>query len=688
MSIPKAVHSEVPKWFFWVGSQIPKVAHEHGGFTVLESAFHKAIVSTSKNNPKIVQSVHEFAVAYIHEIQIVFNLINLSSLVFYGKTLIDEINKKYSFKVLNKVIEYTHAYFVSVLLVGTIFGSVCYILSKKQKVTPPRLQVVQEGAGTAHIEITNKQSGEQMFAQPIHLTKLILSTSLVFFGQNRLGYAVNTLGTLYSHHINSNLRWLNYSRKFPSEPIQFDGPNPGLYTRYGNPAFRISQTKITYNLLSLPYKGADNEDCAICTDSKPDMKLHGFHAYHEDCLGDWIANNTQHFNDGSLISRTALHHERNHVYTHTTYSFGADLSEKNLPTCPECRDMPNQNRLNVEVTDHDIGTRSASVNIVRPYKSQQKLFEKFYAAYNFAQAGFAYLQKYPELATTIVTIQRIALCIDAIGLVISTYYLYNNLFPGIPRDLREGETIEQRRRLEKSQNQKFIAFVAAAITLPLISYFGVKLINRLMRPNIVIKDLLATMNLSPEFKAEATLDWKAPWKHEATQAIHLCRLVTTAALTYFSPLSKSNLISLAAQTYTLHGISSLRWITLNQFIANPVQRAVSQGAWLTTNQISNMNLKAHFLTYPSCSSDSVHLQSTIEAIQDYTNRLFEGSVWSSFWRIIRQNGVEVSRFLVYKIELKAKEIMDCACTLKPSLSEISGSLTDNFYGSALVEFVR
>ena len=71
------------------------------------------------------------------------------------------------------------------------------------------------------------------------------------------------------------------------------------------------------------------------------------------------------------------------------------------------------------------GLFQATVNVERPPISLQPLFEKLYAIYNVAQAGLSYLQKYPELAVQIFTIQRVLLVTDFLGYGLTLHYLYN-----------------------------------------------------------------------------------------------------------------------------------------------------------------------------------------------------------------------------------------------------------------------
>lgn len=117
-----------------------------------------------------------------------------------------------------------------------------------------------------------------------------------------------------------------------------------------------------YFLLQQTKKHSANEDgeCSICLDNSPDVYFCENHIYHRDCILQHIDTKMKTiFNsiDWKTRSVQEIRHYSGSNYTHSTYRaiWKADMSKTTIPSCPNCRGIPEQNKLKVLVKDRFYG---------------------------------------------------------------------------------------------------------------------------------------------------------------------------------------------------------------------------------------------------------------------------------------------------------------------------------------------
>lgn len=205
-----------------------------------------------------------------------------------------------------------------------------------------------------------------------------------------------------------------------------------------------------------------------------------------------------------------------------------------------------------------------------------------------------------------------------------------------------------------------------------ISYY----IGQYLKPQINLSNLLNEMDLPIPFKNNTKLEWNTPNSSLLIQAICLCRLFATLALTSHSSNNKANLVSLASLGYNFYGLSNLHWVRLNQTILDPVKKALEMGGQcdytVNPQNVSKLDWEADFMISSPRFDDKEHMKSIIRSISDYTHNFLKGSSWRSYWEIKKsQGGSVLSESLIYKIKLMPQNSPACSCT---ALAELTGDL--------------
>ncbi|MCI0381486.1 MAG: hypothetical protein L0207_00310 [Chlamydiae bacterium] len=646
MSIPIAIPSEVSKWAFYLGSEIKKLPLEAilASCTGVESIFYTSLNVNSSNTPKLVKFIREQSVAYINEIQTVFNAVNMGANLLISMKLMNEINKKYSISRIK--------------MAGTFFT--LFVISNFFIWRHYRDSVLET---KDQIQVSTSRRVQQKIAQTIHLTHIILNLALTYFSQGRFWCLFNAVGSGYSFWKNSQVKWLSFSRTFTFSNRKDNFPSLPMFSR-----IRISETKITYNMIVLPHSG-NEVDCSICLDEGASNAFCINHLFHQNCLIDLVTTKSESFANSAMYIRKDTNRYTNGAYTGTTRTYSVDIPQENLPSCPNCRDFPLQNYCEILVTDADYGKFNATVNITGRNFNRQPLFERLYLAYNIAQAGLSYLQKYPELAATIYKIQQFIMVFDIAGLASTIYFLHERMR-------------EKFREMDTAQFEIFAAFTGVALAA--LSYLAVLAINSYSRPNLILKDILGNLQISPEILQKTKISWGSPLVYQAMQWLYLCRMVTSFALSFFSKNQTLCLLSGAAQSFSLFNISKLRWIKFVQDLEWPLKKVVSAEGKLdpSVNQTSlkNLTINSEFMVHPPCLNEPTHLQSTVKSIYDYMDKLFQKSFWKRYWTIYMTNGVETKREMTYSVDLVNSSLPPCACTLEPHLINIWLTGVDATYG--------
>lgn len=610
MSITVVQPSLISQWVLAISSQL-KIEHAFAMSSAVEAAFYGSIRSVKNNTSPIIKSICATTVEHFNSLQLTFNILNGGMILFSAKTLGDEIRKR-SF---NAFVSY------SIPIAGAIslFALGCFAIKTDTK----------EETSSLH----------QKIARGMQITQIALNTILACVSsQGQLLYAFSALGAAYNFFKNFQIKWLNFSRTFD--------------LNLNNPQVPVNQATVSYRMLMVP--GSTDEICAICQVDKPDTAFCIHHLYHKECIKGWVVTQSDSFLKGSFFHKRRVDHYHNGVHTETSYHYDVIIPHNNLPNCPECRAFPRQNGLDINVKDRLHGNIDASVNITYPDSGStyQTIFEKFNTAYSVVQAGFAYLQTHPHLATSIFRIQKFLLVTDVIALTYTYYYLYQKVSL----------------KFKVEENWAKVALASSMIGLTVISYVAVSQLSVYWKSAICLKDVLSNLPVSPEIlKDVVSITWNAPLIHKVIQTLYLNRAIATFALAFFSTHKRLNLTSAVAQVYSLFNISMLPWIEIVKRISDgPVN-------------LTNLKAKAYFMTYPGCLKDPSHLASTVKSIVEYMHNLFKNSSWYSYWNVTYQNGVEIGRRLVYEVTPKNLSLEACRCSLKPYLGDLSISAYNILY---------
>lgn len=653
MSIPLASPSLIPQLIHAGGAQVSWEG-VFAALNAMEAGFYGSLRGGVQSTGRVVNWMRETSIAYIQTIQILFNLVNTSIVLYSAKKLLEEVQVKFSASDISK--NAMPGMFASVpiaLATGAALTTAVFLI---HRLYSPSLHSKQT---VGQVNVDEALSFQQQAAKVLHISKLVLNVALACFAKNRMWLALSIAATGYSLYKNMQIKWMTFSRVFPYQSQ--------------NPQVPITQLKADYHVLALP-PGATalQEKCAICQDDdeQVDAAFCANHVFHRNCVADLSCSKSDSFLNNPKITKIATEHYTNGVYTHTSHSYSISVSQDNFPSCPICRDIPLQNDCDIEVTDGMHGKFDASVTIERPPVDRQYLFENLYAIYSVAQAGLAYLQTYHELAGAIFKIQKVMLITDVIGYAATAYYLYNKVN-------------------EKFNPQDSISFkvatVAAFTAAAVLSYFAVLKVNAYLRSSLVLKEILAQLNISPDILKTIDISWNSPLSHQLMQVLYINRMVSIAALSFFSEQRKTNLLSAAAQLASFAGVSNLKWIELVQTLEWPLQKVAATGGtllgYLHGKSLKNLTMTSHYLVSSSCAASQAHLQAALQSIYTYTSNFFNGSTWRNYWLVTYTNGIETGRKLYYAVTLQNSPIDPCACGLTPTLTDFTIRAIDSTYGA-------
>lgn len=649
MSIPIATPSKVSEAAIYIGAQITPERVIAASATA-EALFYGCLKIGPSEEQKSIKWMRATAVTNIHRFQIAFNVINTFATFFYATQLYKKVNPKFKISalILNPHNQVNLRIGITLLALLTIGG--IFILSPKKANTKREPNQVHQSEG---------QDLKQHIAKVLHVTKLILNRICIWYSQDRLAQNIDLIGTGYSFLQNLQVKWLKFDR---------------LYTNL-NGQSHVQSVQATYHMLIRPSKEKIDDttkECAICKEpGNVDTPMCVNHVFHQACIGEWIKEKSKDFLNESTYNLTETKYYNNNNHISTSYACKIKLEEKNLQICPECRDAPEQNHVDVIVKDRRYG-KVYGVAFIECKESDSPTFTNFYAAYTFAQAGLVYLQRFPHLGPPIYKIQQIMVVTDIVFLLNATFNLKDKLVKKWEVDLK------------KLKNQLgVLATLTASIA---VSWFATKQINRSMESALILKDLINKLPITPENLKGISAHWEAPFSHRLLQCLYVNRIITSLALAYFSNQRSAHLISLAAQTLSLAGLSNMKWIAWSQYMEWPLKNILLQGATLSRNitekSIKAMTLHSHFLLEPSCASEPTHLQSTLQSIHNFTQKTFFNSSWDRFWKWVKEGNREVNRLHI-SVTLQNNPLELCGCTLAPYFWSRSLSILDATHGKAI-----
>lgn len=644
-TIAPAIPSQIPRFVFYLGSQVTPEAISATSST-FEGSFYASLRAGSAQASRIVKWVRESAVSRIHEIQIVFNTANALIVVYYANKFIGEIQSRFQFSVVDLASAWTFGTLPMILTAGTAFAIGMLIINRFSKDT------TANEVYDPVVTICEKMIIQQEIAKMLHVTKLVLNIGLACMAKNRFWFLVGLAGSGYSLLKNSSIQWLRFSR-------QFEIQNPHLPDTRG--------ATITYKMLALkPEASMMDENCPICLENQIDMAFCANHVFHKHCMKQLVATKSANFMDDWLITRYVT---TNNQHWTEKCNYFITVPEKNLPSCPQCRDFPLQNGCDILIHDQTFGNLNASVTIQRQ-KDNQSLFEKFYTTYNIVQASLAYLQQYPELAAGIYRIQKVMVVTDIFGLLGTAYYLQKR--------------VQEKLNISAGSLRETTYRVAAAVTfvaMGALSYFAVLQINTYLQSALVLKDILAQLEISPEILKTIDVQWDSA---TMLQSLYLMRITMSVALGFFSKQRLLSLWNVAAQACSFTAISRLKWIVFSQALTDyPLRKVFAEGGTHTLNlderSLSNLTIKSEFLVDSSCTKEAHHVKSALKSMYGYISKLLDKSHWDRRLQITYTN-VSTKHEIYYSINLQNNPVLPCDCTLIPRLTGISMSGNDTRLG--------
>ena len=484
MTIPKADLGLIPQL---VGTLVSQVTWQNtsAAANTLEATFYASLRGGVMQAGRLVNWMRETSIGYVNEIQILFNLANVGLIALSAKKLLDEVQNHYDFSIAKDgyrlwslksalvVVAVAGAVFLGWKLVNRLSPALAQpeTVTKREKETFVNLNELGQQIGESFeeevehtVHVAETLSIPQKIAKVLHTTKLVLNVALACFVKNRFWFVVSLSMSGYSLWKNIQLKWITFTRAFPQEAINLDVP--------------VTKLTPTYHMFALP---TDKGECRFCFHYNMEkMAFCANHAFCKSCLGTIAHQKSAEFGNADRVLKTSTRHYQNGVYIRTSHHYSITIDQDKLPNCPECRDVPLQNTLSVEVSDRADGKFDASVSIKRPPVDRQYLFENLYALYNTAQAGLAFLQSYPVLAATIYKIQKVMLVTDFVGYAVTAYYLFEKV----------------NARFNRDNSIAFKVGVVAAIALTsVLSWYIMVQINAYLKPALVLNDVMKQMGL-------------------------------------------------------------------------------------------------------------------------------------------------------------------------------------------------
>ncbi|MBA3958137.1 MAG: hypothetical protein H0X51_07080 [Parachlamydiaceae bacterium] len=653
--------SVIPQAIFYLGSKVtPDNALLAAAGT--ESFYYSNVKANALDEKsffradKVVKWIRETAVAHINTIQTLFNLINFSAICYLAYKLTEEI-QKYNFTAVVWLSTTFFETFPVIIVAGLAFGIGGYINHRYKKSLPPA-----EERTNGQVTITEGIHGKQTFSRYLHITKSVVTFTMLFFAKNRFGLVLGLIGSGYSFFKNENIKWINFSRTWDI--------NNGT----------VRDAKVTYHMLKLSPSDPSTDDCAICLSNEPQLEM-AFctsHLFHTNCIGMNVEANSHKLLNNARFTRVRTETNNNGSRS-VSYHYDVTLEGNNLPACPTCRAIPQQNGCSVEVFDWEhMKTYYTKASINRGHPSK---FESFYAAYNVFQASLTYLQKYPELAAGIYKIQKLMLVTDAIGLVWSAGLLIQRC-------------VEKFCPADSSRSKKclfVLAVIIGIVATSALSYFVILQLNAYLKSAVILKDLLQKLPIPAESLKGVSVDWTTPSSFQMIQTLFLSRIIVSVALACFSKNRRTNLVSAVAQILGFANISSLRWIGFSQTLQSPLNDIVKSGGshtiFLDTNSMERLYIDSEFMVNSTIAAQPAKLQPMLSSIQDYMSKLLDKSHWNRYWNITRnQYGMETDRALRYGTTLQKNVLQAVDGAAPPFSADVSMVAYDSFYQKyAIVE---
>ncbi len=182
------------------------------------------------------------------------------------------------------------------------------------------------------IEIDFEKTNDQNFKQWMYVTRIVINVALACFVPGGGWFALSAALQTYSLISISQWKWMRFNIHYLATDKIAD--------RVRNFTLRF------YTLLFPASKQQEDDQCAVCLDSKPDIQFCPEHLLHEACAMRLIYSKVKEFLNQCILNiyEGSDKHGR-YVDYHIT------LRNDIMPTCPTCRREPIFNKLTAEVDD-------------------------------------------------------------------------------------------------------------------------------------------------------------------------------------------------------------------------------------------------------------------------------------------------------------------------------------------------
>ncbi len=431
---------------------------------------------------------------------------------------------------------------------------------------------------------------------------------------------------------------------------------------------RIKQSIITYFMQVHPANNRNEKTCTICQDEFPDTFFCSSHLLHLKCLIQLIYAKSANFVNNTGYTRTDTYTKTDFSRTYEYSNYKVKIPEKNLPQCPECRGQSVAVFVKAQVEDIDKGWVPASVEMEEEGAKSSSfislpIFDQWITIYTIFQTLLSQVQrKYPDVNR--LQLQNIFTAID-IAIVTRSYTLIYK---------------EASKRWKKVDPQVWYKKHAGTIIILLLSttVLTAALVEHRFKSTLNLDQLLKN-SFPPESLGSISGKWTFSYFQLLSHVVLINRIFTEAVLSYFSPNKTVHISRVILQTISLKNFMHLRWLTLEKTMPSlkKIPFEVKEQAFgKNFFQETVQNIKTSFSLLVSTGASLDSTCSSIKTIDAYTQTVLNNSVWHIYWSITKQNHAEVSRLLVYELQLQQPELK------LPSLSDFSVVISSIvfFYG--------
>ncbi len=527
-----------------------------------------------------IQSRDSHAAELIHQIQVVFNTINVCWICW----------------------EFTKILDIGVpigLTIGTIgVGATLLVITialpilLNRHFTPTEMLASPKRKGES---IRWAPPRSQSFGRALYSARMVTNIALACLSTtSKIQFTLTALGMGYNLIKTSKQKWVEISKK-------------------------IGENTLYYSALLQTYKG--NNFCSICRrDETPDSFFcKEKHPFHSACLSAWFHQKSAQFMDHSSTTISETRHYYNGAYMGTSHAASIQIPENNLPSCPNCRDIPSHSFLRAKRE----GCSSSTIYITNSTPKwtlwSSPVVETAYTVYNAFQFTLIGLIKTrPEVIANILAMQHTMILSDLAALI---------------RDCMALKESVDHKKLPSKHKKSLIygaAFFAITAGLAILG------LNRRLKLAVDLKNTLVShLSLSTIETQKISISWARTSLETFSQYLYILRIGLNATSIFYSKNPFIKTVNTALLTLSLSKLSKLPWMRVDQKISSHIPNV----------GIKEADMSFYFLPSQNALSNE-NAPSTLKTIYEYTSNIFKGSAWrgwidkGNLWYNIRlANGI-------------------------------------------------